>query len=366
MSLSGVKQKRLSYVCLSYGTAVEGALNGMVKKRFSPIDRAVQVASTGWVDPLCPTGDPAELNTSHFNFNTYIYGTVRCDAIQIPPTALRMAVDHRIIVFLEETGFSRVSRNAKRHLIEEARHELSQRAIPKTTFTEVVLSSDRGRAFTTSKSLLGAVEALVEEICDQPRTVTYPAIAYEMLSENVIRDFHAIDIMDGTLGPPLEYDSKWLGREFLTWLCFKSHEGDGAISLGGETIQYYPVGNVTLAAKSKVVTVKDEEAISSDEVSAALKDHALIDRMGFALESGSARYEGVLGSLHFGVRSLLLPAFVSREGSLEPADVFEGNMVQIERFDDIHAALFLAYLDLRASDGWEAERERLRAWICDE
>ncbi len=166
-----------------------------------------------------------------------------------------------------------------------------------------------------------------------------------------------------------EHISRWrfLGQEFLTWVWFRSDQGDGSLELEG-------LGQVEIWLENQV-TLESEEEDRIERVSCSGQNPGLREAR-FALAQGKkvtkARFRMSLGEdeWSFGweagrlsFQSMRLPAGPA-ELKEDPDGVFFERLKLLERALEVLDALFSMFLSLRVSPAWEKEEfPALAEWI---
>jgi hypothetical protein len=166
-------------------------------------------------------------------------------------------------------------------------------------------------------------------------------------------------------------EKSFLGREFLTWLWYKSEQGGGTIELDGKgVVEVVFLDRMTLdlsdSESPQSVSLKGEHSELREGI-AALKEGKKIEEARVTIRSGDHDFTLMLKGTWFSFGSFRTPPVLppaeqdADEGTeaafLEKAALVEAGMAAI---DD----LFLTFLHLRISDRWElAELAAMRKWI---
>ncbi len=160
------------------------------------------------------------------------------------------------------------------------------------------------------------------------------------------------------------------GREFLTWLWFKSEERNGRIDLGGdEEIMLLFVRRLVLEsgqgdyAESVVCQGQHASLLEGKE---ALRQGKKIRAARLSLEIDAAEWEFTFKADLFQFQSMKVPAPAEEFG--ENGEIAaEGRLLEriflIEKAVAVMDRLFTAFLALRGSHAWTAEAARMENWI---
>jgi hypothetical protein len=164
----------------------------------------------------------------------------------------------------------------------------------------------------------------------------------------------------------------FLGREFLTWLWFKSDSSGGRIDIPGKRfVEVLFLDRMTLDLSEvdtpQTVTLRGEHSELREGL-AALREGKKIEEARITLRGGDNDYTMVLKATWFSFGSFRTPPVV-------PADPADGETAQegallekislIEDGMSIVDDLFEYFLRLRVSDSWDTlELPTLRKWIA--
>jgi recombination associated protein RdgC len=166
-------------------------------------------------------------------------------------------------------------------------------------------------------------------------------------------------------------EKAFLGREFLTWLWFKSEQGAGRIEIsGGDVVEVIFLDRMTLdlsdADTPQTVTIKGEHS-ELREGMAALKEGKKIEEARIRIRSNENDFTLVLKGTWFSFGSFRTPPVLPSEEA-EADESAEGRFLEkaylVDQGMEILDALFAHFLDLRISEKWESvELPALRGWI---
>jgi hypothetical protein len=164
-------------------------------------------------------------------------------------------------------------------------------------------------------------------------------------------------------------DISFLGREFLTWLWFKSEERDGVIMMPD-------VGDISIAFVRRIVLESGEGPYSETvvcqgyhadlrEAKAALREGKKIKEARLRMGFGAEEWEFTFKADEFQFQSMKLPAimkFAEEEGNtegriLERISMVETAMMMMDR-------LFSLFLNKRRLPEWLSEEiPRIQHWM---
>jgi recombination associated protein RdgC len=166
-------------------------------------------------------------------------------------------------------------------------------------------------------------------------------------------------------------EKAFLGREFVTWLWFKSEQTGGRIDVpGAETLEVFFLDRMTLDLSDmdtpQTVTLKGEQS-ELREGMAALKEGKKIEEARISIRTSENEYSMVLKGTWFAYGAFRTPPVLppgdadSDEGPegafLEKAYLIEEGMAAVD-------SLFEYFLKVRISDEWDLkELPAIRNWI---
>ncbi len=162
-------------------------------------------------------------------------------------------------------------------------------------------------------------------------------------------------------------DTITLGRDFLTWLWFKSEERNGAIALGGEDIELIFVRRIILeAGDGEYTETVSCQGMHSDmkEGKAALRAGKKIKEARLRLGKDNAECEFTFKADGFQFQSLKMPQTVASEGETDRDGLTLERIYHIEKVTETMDRLFAVFLDRRLSGEWAQEDQpRMKRWL---
>ncbi|HMK36868.1 MAG TPA: hypothetical protein VK463_17470 [Desulfomonilaceae bacterium] len=167
-------------------------------------------------------------------------------------------------------------------------------------------------------------------------------------------------------------EKAFLGREFLTWLWFKSDQTGGRIDVPGYTVvEVLFLDRMTLDLSDvetpQTVSIKGEQS-ELREGMAALKEGKKIEEARISLKTTDNDFTVTLKATWFSFGSFRTPAILpssETEADEGPEGAFLEKAALIEEGMEIMDSLFAYFLKLRISDAWEAEElPAIRRWVA--
>ncbi|MGI6656275.1 MAG: hypothetical protein ACOX5Z_05540 [Desulfobulbus sp.] len=166
-------------------------------------------------------------------------------------------------------------------------------------------------------------------------------------------------------------EKRFLGQEFLAWLWFKSEERGGSVEVPGR-------GDVLVVFEKHMLLEAGEGETSEKVICRGLQTELREARagLGLAKKPEQARVRLGFDDHEFGVtlsaglfelRNIRLPKTVDAADEGREAESLEGRILErialFTRLTDLVDDLFRMFVHIRASDRWNEELVKIRAWI---
>ncbi len=158
--------------------------------------------------------------------------------------------------------------------------------------------------------------------------------------------------------------TQFLGREFLTWLMFRSSRDEGVFKLPDGTVaEVFFERVMTLDGENparEMSTIKVDDPTQSEEVMLSLRLGKKVSRARMVLLIAGHEYSLVLDGATLSMRSVKLPDALAPDFSELMA---ERSSLAGELEDTIHN-LFLHFVRLRIhTKKWSREADAIRQWL---
>ncbi len=156
----------------------------------------------------------------------------------------------------------------------------------------------------------------------------------------------------------------FLGREFLTWLMFRSARDEGVFRLeGGEVVEVFFERALTLDGENparEMSSLKVDDPTRSEEVLLSLRLGKKVSRARLQLIKEGREFGFVLDSAGLGLRSVKLP----ETQALDPVEAMAEKAGLCSELEDAVHELFARFIRLRLdADAWAAEAAPVADWI---
>ncbi|MGA8831452.1 MAG: hypothetical protein ACLQT6_07865 [Desulfomonilaceae bacterium] len=164
-------------------------------------------------------------------------------------------------------------------------------------------------------------------------------------------------------------EKAFLGREFLTWLWFKSEQTGGAVEVpGGKIVEVVFNDRMTLDLTDvdtpQTVSIKGEFSELREGL-AAIREGKKIEEARISLKSADNEYSVIIKGSWFSFGSLRTPRTAPLEegGEEDIEGAFLEKVGLIEEGLGLIDSLFSYFISLRISDDWEVgELPKIRKW----
>lgn len=329
---------------------------------FQDIGASGQEKIMGW------TGIEDVLDTD-FRHASYAWGdyrmfSLRIDRRMVPPSLLRVRALEAQQRYLKETGRKKIDKAAREQIRETLYQDLLCHIPPTPSFYEVCWSVSDGRLLLTCLS-----DKVLQDFQDLFRSsfnlTPVPFVPWNLQGpgrEPAGTPEPLQSMQDGAS------DSGKQGREFLTWLWFKSEERNGIIMIPG-------VGEMELHFVRRLVFESGDgeysESVVCQGIHAGLREGREALRQGkkirearLQLTRDAACWEFTFKADRFQFQSLKMPIVMDLD---DPEDNRDGRIMErmylLETVVRSMDQLFKLYHTLRLSDDWQRERLRMENWL---
>ena len=337
---------------------------------FSSLARENMEKNMGW------TSLENVLDTD-FTYGKYKCGenlifSLRSDRRPIPPSLLKLKVMEAEKINLADSGKKRLYRHEREEIKERVQLELQTKALNVPSFYELCWLPQKSHIMFGSLSPK-VMEDFEKYFKESFHLTLLPFLPWGSPPTEGQQEITAADAGRDPVNPqPPDVDGTskpfFWGREFLTWLWFKSEERGGIIQIPDRyEVELIFLQRLVLASGdgeySETVVC---QGLHSDmkEGREALRQGKKIKEARLRLTNDATKWEFTLKADYFQYQSLKLPATIAsdeepdREGqNMERIFLVETALETIDK-------LFAAFSSLRLSSQWENEElPRMRKWL---
>ena len=298
-----------------------------------------------------------------FQYSSYAWGdylifSLRIDRWMVPASLLKIRILEAEKQYLTETGQKKIDRYRREDIRERVRLDILNHTQPVPTFYEICWSvSEQSVLFTSlSDKVVDDFQDLFKRSFDR---TPCPFVPW---------DQQFMDPGTAVKMTTPEMDLKLPGREFLTWLWFKSEERNGMITLpdGSETEVIFVQRLVLESGDGEYAESVICQGFHADlkEGREALRRGKKIKEARLKLSRDAASWEFTFKADRFQFQSLKLPLIMDSD---EEQDDRSGRVLErlylLETVIRTMDQLFSLFLSLRLSDQWPKECIRLDKWL---
>jgi len=332
---------------------------------FQTVWRTADEKAAGW------TGLEDPLDTD-FPYASYAQGryqlfSLRVDRKSVAPSLLRLRIMEAERSKLVETGQKKLYREQREAIRDATRLELLGKTLPVPSFFEICWSVPDNTLYFCSLSDT-VFEELQELFRDSFQLTLYPFVPWDRELPNAPS---AAQTGENSAPPALPpgADPLTIGREFLTWLWFKSEERNGTVLVpdAGECEVIFLRRLVLESGDGEYAETVVCQGLHADlkEGKEALRQGKKITAARLRIAHDKTEWEFTFKADRFHFQSMKLPTFPENDG--EEIDR-EGQLLEriylIEKAAGMMDFLFVSFLNVRRSEDWGTEQARMQKWIA--
>lgn len=312
---------------------------------FQKIWRTADEQASGWtsLENVLETDFPY----ASYAQGRYMLFCLRIDRKSVAPSLLKLRIMEAEREKLAETGQKKLYREQREAIRESVRLELLGKSLPIPSFHEVCWN------VPDNTLIFGA-------LCDK--------VVAEL--QGLFKESFSLSLIPCV---PWEeelpmVDSLTIGREFLTWLWFKSEERNGTIMIPG-------AGEGEVGFVRRLVLESGDgdyaETVVCQGMHADLKEGKEALRQGKKITAARlkmahdrAEWEFTFKADRFHFQSLKLPvAAEGEEGETDREAQILERIYLIEKAAGLMDLLFRSFLELRLAGKWGEEQARMQRWL---
>lgn len=335
---------------------------------FETVWRVSDEKAAGWTS--VENGIDTDFPYASYAQGRYMLFSLRIDRKSVAPALLRLRILEAERKQRAESGQKKLYREQREAIRESVRLELLGKTLPVPSFHEICWSvPDNVLTFCClADKVVGELQELFRESFSLGLA---PYAPWD--SAGADTNPRGAAAGPGSHAPssaplPPGIDPLTIGREFLTWLWFKSEERSGMIRIpGGDESEVLFVRRLVLeAGEGEYAETIVCQGLHADlkEGKEALRQGKKISAARLRMAYDKAEWEFTFKADRFHFQSMKLPSVAESEG--EEADR-EGQVLEriylIEKAAGMMDQLFQSFMDLRLT-GWENELARMQRWIA--
>ena len=157
--------------------------------------------------------------------------------------------------------------------------------------------------------------------------------------------------------------ARFLGREFLAWLWYRSELQEGLFELSERRVEVWFDARLTLEALGDIKeqnVIKSESPTETEEARASLQSGKYVKEARLRVVHEQKQWTVTIKADDLSLHGLKIPALLSQEDD----DQLYERFYLMEEAEDLVDELFAGFLTVRLSDDpWRAEGTAMRAWV---
>lgn len=330
-------------------------VNNRIKSNsFRETLKSTEEKRSGWVS-VTDILD-ADFDKANYALGDYLIFSLRTDRKIIPPKLLKIKILEEERRFLAQSGKTRINKMTAQEIKDKVKLDLLSRIDPVPSFYDVCWAVGQNTVYFSSLS-----DKVMDDFVDLFKKTFSLGLSRTLPQDNQLLTAKV------TSGSLKQEEAASIGREFITWLWFKSQERSGRISLKNEEVELNFVKRIALTAGegeySQGVVC---HGIHSElkEGKEAIRQGKKVTEAGIKLISDQNEWEFTLKADTFYFQSLKLPPAEWQEAEEDPSGKMLERIYLIEKAANAVDKLFDTFLSVRFSSRWEENELKLIAkWL---
>lgn len=163
----------------------------------------------------------------------------------------------------------------------------------------------------------------------------------------------------------LQNNRSFLGREFLTWLWFKSESQNNKLTIGKlGTFHFFIDDKIVLSSTSGSVlenSLKGGSPAYASEAGMALSTGKLVHEAKFILQDSERQWSFSVMANDLSIRGIRLPPVVESDSQSH----ISKRIIYAQFVTDVIDELFKEFMNIRTSSNFSEELLNIRKWMTD-
>jgi DNA recombination-dependent growth factor C len=331
-------------------------VNNRIKTNsFRETPKSTEEKRLGWVS-VTDILD-ADFESANYALGDYLIFSLRVDRKVIPPKLLKIKIMEEERIFLAESGKKRVNKQMAEGIKDKVKLDLLTRLDPVPSFYDVCWALGQNTVYFSSLS-----DKIADDFVD-----LFKKTFSLSLTRLLPHDNQQIKKMIAEAAVKQE-DATLIGREFMTWLWFKSEERNGRISISEDNeVELNFVKRISLEAG----VGEYSQGVVCHGIHAELKEGKEAIRQGKKVKEAALKlvfnqeeWEFTLKADNFHFQSLKLPIAEWQETEEDPSGKMLERIYLIENAARTIDQLYNSFLGIRYSPQWEEkEVKSVAKWL---
>ncbi len=331
-------------------------VNNRIKANsFRETAKSTEEKRLGWVS-ITDILD-ADFAEANYVLGDYLIFSLRIDRKMIPPKLMKIKIMEEERQFLLESGKTRINKQIAGGIKDKVKLELLSRLDPVPSFYDVCWALGQNTVYFSSLS-----DKVTDDFIDLFKQTFSLGLTRLLPQDN---QHIGKKIAEAAIK---KEDVSGIGREFMTWLWFKSEERNGRISLSlDDEVELNFLKRIVLEAGegeySQGVVCHGIHA-ELKEGKEAIRQGKKVKEAGIKLISNQNEWEFTLKADNFHFQSLKLPIAEWQETEEDPSGKMLERIYLIENAAKAIDQLYDFFLNIRYSVQWDEKEVKLLAkWL---
>jgi hypothetical protein len=331
-------------------------VNNRIKANsFRETTKSTEEKRLGWVSVTNILD--ADFESANYVLGDYLIFSLRIDRKTIPPKLMKIKIMEEERQFLVQSGKGRINKQIAGGIRDKVKLEILARIDPIPSFYDVCWALGQNTVYFSSLS-----DKVADDFVDLFKKTFSLGLTHLLPGDNqqINKEINGVGIK--------KEDVSLIGREFMTWLWFKSEERNGRISLpSGDEVELNFLKRIALEAGegeySQGVVCHGIHA-ELKEGKEAIRQGKKVKEAGIRLISDQNEWEFTLKADNFHFQSLKLPIAAWQEAEEDPSGKILERIYLIESAAKAIDQLYSSFLKIRYSAQWDDKETKLLAkWL---
>jgi hypothetical protein len=331
-------------------------INNRIKgNSFREARNSTEEKRMGWVS-LTDILD-ADFEKANYTLGDYLVFSLRIDRKLISPKLMKIRLMEEQRRFLAEHGQTRIGKAMNEGLKDKVKLELLTKSDPVPSFYDVCWAVGQNKVYFSSLS-----DKVADDFVDLFKKT------FSLGLKRILPHEHPLALKSKTQGDVAAEDISLIGREFLTWLWFKSEERNGTIALSKSVeVELHLLKRIALEAGegeySQGVVCSGLHA-ELKEGKEAIRQGKKVKETGIKLHCDQNEWEFNFKADNFYFQSLKMPVVDWQETPDDPSASLLERIYLIENAVKTIDKIYESFLAIRFSADWaEKEKPLVVKWL---
>jgi len=302
----------------------------------------------------------ADFENANYALGDYLIFSLRIDRKLISPKLMKVRLMEEQRRFMAEHAQTRIGKSMNEGIKEKVKLELMTKSDPVPSFYDVLWAVGQNKVYFSSLS-----DKVADDFVDLFKKT------FSLGLKRILPQEHPLALKNKTQDAAAAEDISLIGREFLTWLWFKSEERNGTIAVNKtEEVELHLLKRIALEAGegeySQGVVCSGLHA-ELKEGKEAIRQGKKVKEAGIKLHRDQNEWEFNFKADTFYFQSLKMPVVDWQETPEDPSASLLERVYLIENAVKTIDQIYEAFLAVRFSGQWaDSEKRSLNKWLQKE